>query len=86
MNNAYFGKTMENVKLRKNIELVSNARTFLKLIAKPQLESFKILNENTIIVNRVKETVVLDKPIYMQVFVYWTCLKFSCMSFTTMLL
>jgi len=64
MNNACFGETMENVKLRKNIELVSNARKFLKLIAKPQLKSFKILNENTVLVNRVKETVLLDKPIY----------------------
>jgi len=83
MNNACFGKTMENVKLRKNIDLVSNARKFLKLIAKPQLEAFKILIENTVLVNRVKETVLLDKPIYAG-FVYWNCLKFSCMSFTMM--
>jgi len=63
MNNACFGKTMENVKLRKNIELLSDARQFLKLIAKSQLGAFKTLNENTVLVNRDKETVLLDKPI-----------------------
>jgi len=64
MNNAYFGKTMEYVRDRKNIELVSSSRKFLKLIAKPHLESFKILNENTVLVDRLKTSAMLDEPIY----------------------
>jgi hypothetical protein len=64
MNNACFGKSLENVKLRRNIELISDARKFLRLVAKPQLETFKILNENTVLIDRIKETAVLDKPIY----------------------
>jgi len=64
MNNACFGKTMENVRDRKNIELVSNGCKFLKLIAKPHLETFKILNENTVLVDRLKTSALLDKPIY----------------------
>ena len=64
MNNACFGKTMENVRLRKNINLVFDELKCLKLIAKPQLESVKILSEDVVLVDRVKTCVVLDKPMY----------------------
>jgi len=64
MNNACFGKTMENVKGRKNIEIIMDAKKFLKLVAKPQLETFKILNEDTVLIDRVKSEITLDKPIY----------------------
>ena len=58
MNNACFGKTMENVRKRKNINLVFDETQLLKLIAKPQLESIKILNEDTVLVDRVKASVI----------------------------
>jgi len=64
MNNACFGKTMENVKVRSNIQLITDAKRFLTLVSKPQLETFKILNENTVLINRIKLSVLLDKPIY----------------------
>ena len=64
MNNSVFGKTMENVRLRKNIELVSDEKKLMKLLSKPQLESFKIINENAVLVDRVKKSVKLDKPMY----------------------
>jgi len=63
MNNACC-KTMENVNGRKNIEIIMDAKTFLKLVAKPQLETFKIFNEDTVSVDRVKSEITLDKPIY----------------------
>jgi hypothetical protein len=64
MNNATFGKTMENVRNRKNINLVFDETQCLKLIASPQLESIKILNDDAVLVDRVKTCVVLDKPMY----------------------
>jgi hypothetical protein len=64
MNNSVFGKTMENVRRRKNVELVSDPKKLEKLIAQPQLDSFKIINENTVLVNRVKSVVTLDKAVY----------------------
>jgi hypothetical protein len=63
-NNSVFGKTMENVRLRKIIELVSDKLKCKKLIAKSQLEQFRIINENTVLIDRIKEKVTLDKPIY----------------------
>jgi hypothetical protein len=64
MNNSAFGKTMENVRLRKKIELVCDKLKVKKLIAKPQLEQFRIVNENTVLTDRVRAEVKLDKPIY----------------------
>jgi hypothetical protein len=64
LNNAVFGKTMENVRMRKNIELVCDEKKLTKLLSKPQLESFKIINESTVLVDRVQKTVKLDKPMY----------------------
>jgi hypothetical protein len=63
-NNSVFGKTLENVRLRKIIELVSDKLKCKKLIAKPQLEQFRIINENTILIDRIKEKATLDKPSY----------------------
>ena len=36
----------------------------MKVAAKPQLDTFKIINEQTVLFDRVKETIVLDKPMY----------------------
>jgi len=63
-NNATFGKTMENVKNRRICQLVCDPFKAKKLIAKPQLEQFRIINEETVLVERVRATVTLDKPIY----------------------
>jgi hypothetical protein len=64
MNNSVFGKTMENVRKRKNVQLVCDPKKLKKIISKPQLDSFKIINENTVLVNRVKSVVTLNKPCY----------------------
>ena len=55
---------MENVRLRKKVELVSDKLKIKKLRAKPQLEQFHIVNENTVLIDRVRANVTLDKPIY----------------------
>ena len=63
-NNATFGKTMENVKNRRMFQLVCDPFKAKKLIAKPQLEQFRIINEETVLIERVRAQVTLDKPIY----------------------
>jgi hypothetical protein len=64
MNNSTFGKTMENVRGRRNFELICNEKTLMKRVAKPQFEGFKIINENTVLVECVKRVVLLNKPMY----------------------
>jgi hypothetical protein len=63
-NNSTFGKTMKNVTLRKISGLVSVKLKCKKLVAKPQLKQFRIINENKILIDRIKEKVTFGKPIF----------------------
>jgi hypothetical protein len=46
MNNSVFGKTMENIRNRVNIQLVNSEEKARKLISKPNYESRTIFSEN----------------------------------------
>ena len=62
--NSNFGKTLERTRLRKHVQLVCNPFEIKKLTSKPQLEQFRIINDNTALIDRVRTKVTLDKPIY----------------------
>lgn len=64
MNNAVFGKTMENMRNRVDIRLFTDESKALKQIAKPQYEDHKIYGENLIAIKQLQKVVKLDKPIY----------------------
>lgn len=64
MDNSVFGKTMENLRLRCNIQLVTRKDNLLKLPSKPTSVSSKIFNENLVGVNLKRETLRLNKPSY----------------------
>ena len=64
MNNAVFGKTMENVRKRINLELVSNTERLEKLIARPEFKDRTIFSENLAAIHLMKTSVKFDKPIY----------------------
>ena len=55
---------MENVRNRRNVNVVCDPVKLKKLLAKPQLEDFHIINPDTVIVERVRAKVTLNKPIY----------------------
>ena len=63
MNNSVFGKTMENVRNRINVKLVTNEKTLNKLVKKSNFRSVNIFHENLIAVHMEKTTVKLNKPI-----------------------
>ena len=65
MNNAVFGKTMENIRNRVNIKLVNTGEKFKKLVAKPNYESRIIFNENLVSVHMKKTSLTMDKPVYL---------------------
>jgi hypothetical protein len=64
MNNAVFGKTMENMRNRVDIKLFSDKDKALKQIAKPQYQDHKIYGENLLAIKQLQKCVKLDKPIY----------------------
>ena len=63
MNNAIFGKTMENVRKRINVELVHKEKRFKKLVAKPTFRNFKIFTEDLTAVQLFQSNLMLNKPI-----------------------
>ena len=64
MNNSVFGKTMENLRKRVDVRLVTNEKKLDKLTSKPTYISSKIFNENLMAVHKVKETLTLNRPAY----------------------
>ena len=63
MNNATFGKTMENVRKRIRFELVNNETRFKKLVNDPTFDNVIPMNDDLCGVMRTKTIVKLDKPI-----------------------
>ena len=64
MNNIVFGKTMENIRKRVDVRLVTDEKKLLKLTSKPTYVSSKIFNENLVAVHKIKETLTLNRPAY----------------------
>ena len=66
MNNAIFGKSMENVLNRSNIKLINNnPEKLLKLIKQPNFQnSYQISNRLALVESKTIKT-VFNKPIYM---------------------
>ena len=66
MNNAIFGKSMENVLNRSNIKLINNdPEKLLKLIRQPNFQNaYQISNKLCLVESKPVKT-VFDKPIYL---------------------
>ncbi|KYN08434.1 hypothetical protein ALC62_00583 [Cyphomyrmex costatus] len=64
MNNAVFGKTMENVRDRVDVKLVTAWYGAEAMIAKPNFHSRSVFAKNLIAVELCKLEVKFDKPIY----------------------
>ena len=64
MNNSVFGKTMENIRKRVDVRLVTDENKLLKMASKPTYVSSKIFNENLVAVHKIKETLTLNRPAY----------------------
>ena len=73
--NSVFGKTMENLRKRVDIQLIHREQMLLKVTAKPVFKSFKIFNDDLASVELKKQNLVLNRPIYVG-FQSWKCQKF----------
>ena len=64
MNNSVFGKTIENIRKRQNIQLIDDRDKALKLSSLPTFERATIFGENLIAVHMKKTDIYFNKPIY----------------------
>ena len=64
MNNAVFGKTMENIRKRVNVKLITDEKKLIRYMSRPTYVGSKIFTENLVAVHSLKEKLTLDKPIY----------------------
>ena len=67
MNNAVFGKTMENVRNYRDVKLLSQSvhhDKYLKLVADPRFLEAKVFNNELVAVHMLQRTINLNKPVY----------------------
>ena len=61
MNNAIYGKTMENLRNRIDVKLVNNEKDYLKCISKPSYMPRKIFDNNLVAIRKNKLALKLTK-------------------------
>ena len=64
MNNAVYGKTMENLRNRIDVKLVSNKKDYLRWTYKTSYMSRKIFDNDLVATRKSKVTLTLNKPAY----------------------
>lgn len=64
MNNSVFGKTMENVRKRIDLQLVNNKTTLHKLTRLPRFSRTKIITQDLVAVKCLVSKIKINKPIY----------------------
>ena len=65
MNNAAFGKTMENVRKHRNITLVTPDRRRNQLASELNYHTTKYFSENLLAIEMKKTKVKMNKPVYL---------------------
>ena len=65
MNNAVFGKTMENVRKHRDIKLAKTDKKRNKLVSEPNYHTMKLIDDNLAIIEMKKFKVKMNKPIYL---------------------
>ena len=65
MNNAVFGKTMENVRKYRDIKLVVTERRRNYLVPEPNYHTTKFFAENLLAIEMKKTEILMNKSVYL---------------------
>ena len=65
INNAVFGKTMENLRKHRDIKLVTTDKRRNRLVSEPNYHTTKCFSENLLAVEMKKAKVKMNKPVYL---------------------
>ena len=64
-NNSFFGNTMENIRNKIDVKLITNEKRAKKLAAKPNFKHCKIFTENLVAIHMQRTKMSFDEPIYL---------------------
>ena len=64
MNNAVFGKTMENVRKHRDIKFVATERRNY-LVSEPNYHATKFFTKNLLAMEMKKKEILMNKPVYL---------------------
>ena len=64
MNNSVYGKTMENVRKQRDINLVTTNSEKRKLVSEPNYHTCKQFSENFMAIEMKKTKILMNKPVY----------------------
>ena len=59
--NCVYGKSMENIRKRVNVNLINDSKEYLKCVSKPNFISQKIFDKHFIAVHQIKTVLTLNK-------------------------
>ena len=65
MNNEVFGKTMENMRKKRDIKLVTTERRKNYLVSETNYRTTKLFTENLLAIERKKTQILMNKPVYL---------------------
>ena len=65
MNNAVFGKTMENVRKHRDIKLLTTERRRNYLVSETNYHTTKFFTENLLAIRMRKTQLLMNKPVYL---------------------
>ena len=62
--NAVYGKSMENLRNRVDVRLISKRLPASKVAAKPQFVTSRIINDDLVMMQQLKGMITMNRPIY----------------------
>ena len=65
MNNSVFGKTITNLRKRRDIKLVTDNKQRNKLLSEPNYHTIKYILKDFLIIETKKVEIFLNNPIYL---------------------
>ena len=63
MNNAVFGKAIENLRKQRNIKIVATEWGRNYLVSEPNYYTTKIFTENLLVIEMRKTQILMNKPV-----------------------
>ena len=65
MNNAVFGKTMENIRKHSDIKLATTKRRRNYFVSEPNFHTAQFFTEKLLAIEMKKTEILMNKPVYL---------------------